>query len=163
MDVELLVLGRAVGGAPGRAEPRERPLARRDAALSDLALVGRPHALVVGVVDLFLVHVEPDDRSFSHGCSLLLGLRQYGSGRRRRRGRAGRSQKIAPVETRRFVLAHTTLLGSCTFFSFFPHAYRRSSFKAAAALPPSIRPRSSSEIFNCRTRSTGVKSPISMG
>ena len=53
----------AVGDALRRAEDRARPFARRNAARDNGIAVRRIDVLVVGVVELLLVHVEPDDRT----------------------------------------------------------------------------------------------------
>src|SRR5262249_21307644 len=60
VDVELLDLGRSVGNAGGSADRGARALAVGNPALGDLVAVGRVDDLVVGVVELLLVHVEPD-------------------------------------------------------------------------------------------------------
>ena len=59
-DVEGLHRSRAVGEALGRAEALANDLAVADAALEDVIAIGRIDELIVGVVELLLVHVEPD-------------------------------------------------------------------------------------------------------
>ena len=83
-DVEGLHRSRAVGEALGRAEALANDLAVADAALEDVIAIGRIDELIVGVVELLLVHVEPD--SWTLGARLL---RQRGA-TRRSSGRAGR-------------------------------------------------------------------------
>src|SRR5262249_32175061 len=58
-------LARPVGETLRRAEDRPRPLAVGDPAPDHLGAVGGIDFLVVGVVQLALVHVEPDDRALA--------------------------------------------------------------------------------------------------
>ncbi len=64
IDVELLDLGRPIGEALGQPQHCARFLAVGDAALADLVTIGGIDDLVIGVVELVLVHVEPHPRPF---------------------------------------------------------------------------------------------------
>src|SRR5215813_3654122 len=72
VDVELLDLRRTIGNAlrlkasPDRFAPQHAPAA-------DMRLVGCPDALIIRVIELFLVHVEPD--TWSLGAQLLFECR----------------------------------------------------------------------------------------
>src|SRR5262249_24209805 len=92
-DVEGLDGRRAVGEALRCAEASAHRVAVRDVAPGDLLLVGRVHALVVGVVELGLIHVEPDPRP-------LGPLRERG--RRRRAGARRRGAKDGAPRDRHF-------------------------------------------------------------
>ena len=62
VDVELLDRALAVGDALGLAQKRARPRAQHQPAPLHLGLVGGVFALVVGGVELLLVHVAPHQR-----------------------------------------------------------------------------------------------------
>src|SRR5262249_1550035 len=53
---------RPIGEAPRRAEAFAGELAVADAALEDVIAVGGVDELVIGVVEILLVHVEPNQR-----------------------------------------------------------------------------------------------------
>src|SRR5689334_3913235 len=57
--VELFILGRAIGDAL-RSHPLEHRFASNPAPRRDQLLIGSVNALVVGIVELFLIHIEPD-------------------------------------------------------------------------------------------------------
>ena len=61
-DVEGLDRRRPIGEALGRAEAFAGELAVAGAALEDVVAVGGVDELVIGVVEILLVHVEPDQR-----------------------------------------------------------------------------------------------------
>src|SRR5262249_10607275 len=61
-DVERLDSGWPIGEALGRAEAFAGALAVVGAALEDVVAVGGVDELVVGVVEILLVHGEPDQR-----------------------------------------------------------------------------------------------------
>ena len=62
-DVERLHRRRAVGETPGRTEAFAGELAVAGAALEDVVAIGGVDELVISVVEILLVHVEPDQRS----------------------------------------------------------------------------------------------------
>ena len=64
INIEPFDRRRAVGEAQRLAEPRQRRGAVGEPPLADLVAVRRVDDLVVGVVELLLVHIEPDDRAF---------------------------------------------------------------------------------------------------
>src|SRR6267142_4679445 len=87
-DIEPFDGRGSVGKSPRGTDPRTRRFAVGRIAPGDLRLVGRVDALVVGVVELFLVQVEPNARPFRAGWLLRgLGRRRAGS-RSHRAGRA---------------------------------------------------------------------------
>src|SRR5258707_4239569 len=60
IDIQHLVRRRPIGDTPGRAETGADKLAFAGAALVELIAIWRVDRLVVGVVEFFLIHVEPD-------------------------------------------------------------------------------------------------------
>ena len=67
VDIELFMLAGAVGDALRRKSFQHR-LAGGGAALGEQRLIGRVDRLIVSVVELLLIHVEPDERAFDAGC-----------------------------------------------------------------------------------------------
>src|SRR5262249_62164852 len=61
-DVERLHRRRPVGEALGRAEAFAGELAVAGAAFEDVVAIGGVDELVISVVEILLVHVEPDQR-----------------------------------------------------------------------------------------------------
>ena len=86
-DIEAFHRAGAIGEAPGRAEARAHKLAVAGAALEHVIAVGRIDGLVVGVVELLLVHVEPDQRPLDPR-RLCRPLRQCRPGCAEQRGTA---------------------------------------------------------------------------
>src|SRR5262249_56530190 len=59
VNVELLDLRRTIGNALRLKASPDR-FAQQHAPSADMRLVGCPDALIIRVIELFLVHVEPD-------------------------------------------------------------------------------------------------------
>src|SRR5712671_5845720 len=71
IDIEHLMRRRPIGDAPGRTETGADKLAFARAALVQLLAIWRIDRLVVGVVELLLIHVEPDAGPLQTRGSLL--------------------------------------------------------------------------------------------
>src|SRR6266850_7211018 len=67
VDVELFIFGGSVGNAL-RRDPFEHRLTGKPASGGDELLVGCINTLIVGVVELLLIHIEPDKRTFEPIC-----------------------------------------------------------------------------------------------
>src|SRR6266508_6773772 len=96
-DVEPLDRGRAIGEALGRAEALAHELAVPGKALEDVVEVGRIDQLIIGVVEVLLVHVEPDQRTLL-ARRLRSPLRHGGAARGGRRARRRSSKQRSPCE-----------------------------------------------------------------
>jgi hypothetical protein len=70
VDIEALLLARPVGYALRRAEGFSRPLARGGDSPQHLIAVRRIDPLIVGAIELLLIHVAPDQRA-TRACLLL--------------------------------------------------------------------------------------------
>src|SRR5437588_527320 len=86
VDVEPLDFARPIGDALRHADRGAGALAVENAALGDLLAIGRVDDLIVGVVELLLVHVEPHARTF---CPRRLRQRRAARGHRGTAGRSG--------------------------------------------------------------------------
>ena len=100
-DMKLLDVGRPISGRLRSSQDLERQFAGGPATLRQGALIERVDGLVVGVVELLLVHVEPNDRSLDMR-RRRAALRQSAVGaeceRSRGRGRAGDQRAAAYSE-----------------------------------------------------------------
>src|SRR5258708_9581559 len=92
IDIQHLVRRRPIGHTPGRAETGADKLAFAGAALVELITIGRVDRLVVGVVEFFLIHVEPDAGPLRAWRSLL----RCSAGRNHRGGSGAKDRPRAP-------------------------------------------------------------------
>src|SRR3954468_11502635 len=56
IDVELLDIGRSIGKSKRRSQALQRRFTSESAPFADMLLIGCVDALVVGVIELFLIH-----------------------------------------------------------------------------------------------------------
>src|ERR1043165_572247 len=103
------------------AEPLARRLAVAGVALDDLLQVGGVLRLVVGVVELLLIHAEPDRRPL---LARRRRLREGGAGYRGERGGCGKD--ASPVD-----IAHEPLPLVCAYFLQLSRICRVNSASAA--------------------------------
>ena len=88
MDFDFLDSRGAVGDTVRRTEDRAHLFVVGGAALGDVRLVRGIDELVIGVVELLLIHVEPDKRAFDMSRSRA-ALGRGGTGRERQRTGGG--------------------------------------------------------------------------
>ncbi len=100
-DIEPLDRGRTIGEALGRPQALAHQLAVADTALQHRLDVGRVDCLVVGLVEVLLVHIAPDQRALG-ARRLLRPLRQRGRGGSEHRagGSAGQERAAGQVVVR---------------------------------------------------------------
>src|SRR5262249_27565311 len=95
-DVHSLDCGRAISEALRSAEPLAHEFAVAGATLHDSLDIRRIDPLIVSVIELFLVHVEPDQWPFRAHCRR--GLRPCNTRDSRDNGSArGQMQKLSTV------------------------------------------------------------------
>jgi hypothetical protein len=107
VDVEALDRRRPVGEALRRAEALDGGFAVPGAPPPELLLVGSVFALVVGGVELHLIHIEPDARAFFAHCRavhLLLRRGRPGACHQRPRARRRKNSPSRHLALMRVVL-----------------------------------------------------------
>ena len=88
VDIDLLDLGRAIGNTLGFAEHLQRKLVTLAAPGGDVLLVEGIDGLVIRLVELVLVHIEPNAWPFYVRRLRRRSLRQRAAGENRRPRRA---------------------------------------------------------------------------